>query len=1021
MVKDVIKIACLLLITAVCHAQTITFRTENGWKLDHALLALSAQSGVNIAFNPTDADDIAVPVRSFDKQSIESIASTLLKGTGLAFRLQGNRLVIYKSATPAQKRIIPPPPAPVAATSRNVVSGRVLTEDGIALPAASVRIKELNQYFTTDNYGNFTMLLSGISTFTLEISYVGYQQQMRKIEQLATDTILPIVFMKEVSLRLKNIEVTANRTFEGSSNSSLMITREMIEQTPALSLNDLLNQIPNRTMQAPSLQNVQNIQLRANFETTTYGKGAYELNNAFGVAIIMDGNNITNNMNMQTRNPGSYGVGISSFITSGNSWGLSGSGTTTYTGDYTYGGTDLRQIPPDNIESIEVISGVASARYGDLTDGAVVIERQAGISKGYFRTQIRDQATSASFSKGFRLSPKAGIMNASFSYVNSTFDNREKLKAYERMTSNVIWTNFYGKNKRLKSTTIVDYGRNLDGIKKDPDDESSAKVRFDSWNFSISNKANYRVNGSFVKNITLNLRYSEGHQYSYKEYDVNKAYILYTTATTTGIHEGSYAPGIYRGTNIIDGRPVTATAGLDMSNEFRTGTISHFLTIGGNYNYGRNKGLGQLADGEKPQLLAYVSTSGSQTPGMGERYYDYSRIVPQQDFGFYAEDVFKMRVSDRNLHVRAGGRVDIQNGKVTGSPRINTNYEVNKTLRVGLAYGIAFKSPALAQRYPGPSFQEIPLLNAYNGKEAESYSLIYVDRYDQTNKNLKPSQSQTLELSGQYRKDGFNVTANLYSKWNKNGITATGNYEVISLPAYTATYVEGAKPIVTIDSMKKYQLNRYSFQNILASTSRGIELIVSTPKVKAIATSFTISGGINSTNYRTTTSTWKTRPSDVTTTQSDYALMGLYPATNSTTTFSNGRVTSVTHIPKISLIVQFTAECTIISKTKTAESNGIPIAYRTIGYDYVAITKFDKNDPRYGYLYMPTSETNTNSAPNPIMNFHMSVGKEIRQRFKFAFNVYNVFNYQPWYQTSSNSYVFPNTAPTFGAELSVKI
>jgi len=715
MVKDVIKIVCLLLITAVCHAQTITFRTEKGWKLDHALLALSAQSGVNIAFNPADADDIAVPARSFDKQSIESIVSTLLNGTGLAFRLQGNRLVVYKSASPAQKRIIPPPPPPVAATSSNAVSGRVLTEDGTALPAASVRIKELNQYFTTDNYGNFTMLLSGVSTFTLEISYVGYQQQTRRIEQLATDTILPIVFMKEVSLRLKNIEVTANRTFEGSSNSSLMITREMIEQTPALSLNDLLNQIPNRTIQAPSLQNVQNIQLRANFEATTNGKGAYELNNAFGVAIIMDGNNITNNMNMQTRNPGSYGVGISSFITSGNSWGLSGSGTTTYTGDYTYGGTDLRQIPPDNIESIEVISGVASARYGDLTDGAVVIERQAGISKGYFRTQIRDQATSASFSKGFRLSPKAGIMNASFSYVNSTFDNREKLKAYERMTSNVIWTNFYGKNKRLKSTTIVDYGRNLDGIKKDPDDESSAKVRFDSWNFSISNKANYRVNSSFVKNITLNLRYSEGHQYSYKEYDVNKAYILYTTATTTGIHEGSYAPGIYRATNIIDGRPVTATASLDMSNEFRTGAISHFLTIGGNYNYGRNKGLGQLADGEKPQLLAYISTSGSQTPGMGERYYDYSRIVPQQDFGFYAEDVFKMRVYDRNLHVRAGGRVDIQNGKVTGSPRINTNYEVNKKLRVGLAYGIAFKSPALAQRYPGPSFQEIPLLNAYNG------------------------------------------------------------------------------------------------------------------------------------------------------------------------------------------------------------------------------------------------------------------------------------------------------------------
>ena len=109
MVKDVIKIACLLLVTAVCHAQTISFRTEKGWKLDHALLALSAQSGVNIAFNPADADAIAVPARSFDKQSIESIVTTLLNNTGLAYRLQGNRLVVFKSTTQVPKKIIMPP------------------------------------------------------------------------------------------------------------------------------------------------------------------------------------------------------------------------------------------------------------------------------------------------------------------------------------------------------------------------------------------------------------------------------------------------------------------------------------------------------------------------------------------------------------------------------------------------------------------------------------------------------------------------------------------------------------------------------------------------------------------------------------------------------------------------------------------------------------------------------------------------------------------------------------------------
>jgi outer membrane receptor protein involved in Fe transport len=1018
MVKDVIKIGCLLLITAVCHAQTISFRTEKGWKLDHALLALSAQSGVNIAFNPAEADHIAVPTRSFDKQSIESIVSTLLNGTGLAYRLQDKRLVVYKSAAAAPRRIVAP--TMTTATSRSIISGRILAEDGTALPSASIRLRELNQFFTTDHNGNFTIILYNAASFTLEISYVGYQQQTRSIEQLTSDTILPTVFLKEVSLRLKDIAVTATRTFEGSSNSSLMITREMIEQTPALSLNDLLNQIPNRAIAAPSLQNVQNVNLRASFAPTTDNRGAYQLNNAFGIAIIMDGNNITNNMNMQSYNPGYRGM-TNSFITSPQSFGLSGAnGDDNYSGDYTFGGTDLRQIPPDNIESIEVIAGVASAKYGDLTDGAIIIERQAGISKGYFRTQLRDAATTASFSKGFRLSEKAGVMNGSFNYVNSYFDSREKLKAYERINGNIIWTNYFGKNKRLKNTTIIDYGRNLDGIKRDPDDPASSKTRFDSWNLSLSDKVTYRVNGRFVKNITANVRYSEGHQYSYREWQVNNAYVLYTTATSTGIHEGTYAPGIYTAQAIVDGRPVTLNGSLDMANEFHTGRINHFLTIGGNYNWGRNKGLGQVSDPSLPRIGAYVNTT-SVSKSMGERYYDYTRVVPQRDLGFYVEDVFKTPIANRDLHVRAGARVDIQNGKISGSPRINTNYEINRNLRVGLAYGLAYKSPGLAMRYPGPSFTEIPLLNAYNGKEAESAALIYVYRYDPTNKNLKPSRSQTIELSGQYHKNGWNISGNIYGKWNTNGISTQTQYEKVELPVYSATYVAGSKPIIRQDSTRPFQMATNVFRNILKSNNYGAELIIATPKIRAIETSFTLATGINRTLSRTTVNTWAQRPGSAANTIPDYALSGLFPPSKEHTTYSNGRVTSVTHIPKISLIIQFTAEFTLISKTYTEARSGIPVAYMTNAYDIVYIDKFDKNDPKYGYLYLPETDRTSNRAPDPVMNFHMSVGKEIRKRFKFAFNVYNVFNYQPYYITPSNTYEFPNSSPTFGAELSVKI
>ena len=41
-------------------------------------------------------------------------------------------------------------------------------------------------------------------------------------------------------------------------------------------------------------------------------------------------------------------------------------------------GVDMRQISTDNIESVEVIRGIASAEYGDITSGAVLVNTKAG-------------------------------------------------------------------------------------------------------------------------------------------------------------------------------------------------------------------------------------------------------------------------------------------------------------------------------------------------------------------------------------------------------------------------------------------------------------------------------------------------------------------------------------------------------------------------------------------------------------------------------------------------------------------
>ena len=48
-------------------------------------------------------------------------------------------------------------------------------------------------------------------------------------------------------------------------------------------------------------------------------------------------------------------------------------------------GTDLRQIAADNIDNVEVIRGIPSAEYGDLTSGLVVVHSKMGVTPWQIR------------------------------------------------------------------------------------------------------------------------------------------------------------------------------------------------------------------------------------------------------------------------------------------------------------------------------------------------------------------------------------------------------------------------------------------------------------------------------------------------------------------------------------------------------------------------------------------------------------------------------------------------------------
>ncbi|UZJ66525.1 TonB-dependent receptor [Sphingobacterium sp. KU25419] len=236
----------------------------------------------------------------------------------------------------------------------------------------------------------------------------------------------------------------------------------------------------------------------------------------------------------------------------------------------------------------------------------------------------------------------------------------------------------------------------------------------------------------------------------------------------------------------VDNRPLNLNGRLEANAAAITGNILHRINFGANYSYDINRGVGRIADPSMPK---------KDLGARSERYYDFSLIHALQNIGIYAEDAMRSKLFGRDIAMRAGMRLDIMNGHASFSPRTNINYMLSETVNFGLAYGLAFKSPGIAQLYPGPVFNETILLNAYNGKESESLALIYLRRYEKDSKNLKSSFGQTLESSISWNKNGHNLRTNFFYKRNSRVISTVNEYTVINLPTYTATTVPGQNPL----------------------------------------------------------------------------------------------------------------------------------------------------------------------------------------------------------------------------------
>lgn len=898
------------------------------------------------------------------------------------------------------------------------IRGKVVGVDNKSLVGAKVTLVELEQTVSTDANGMYHLHIPkqiANAKNTLQIAFIGKKTKNISLV-LNAEGEVPTITLLDNSLALEEVPVVASQGQR--SNSSLVFDREMIERFPALSLNDLLNRLPNRKNAAPSVQEMQNLTLRGAFSKVDgRARNINELNNAFGVAIIIDDMALSNNGNMGGRNSGITGMSNATNAIRPSDYGVSGSpsSSTFYSGENVFGGIDLRQIPVENIESVEIISGVAPVRYGDISNGAVIVERQAGVTPAFFRVQIRSNATSYGLSKGFSLGRKLGMLNLDAGYVNSYADNRDKLKQYQRINGSALWTNYYGKERLVKQTISGTYNKIVDGVNKDPDDPNSAAVSFGGWSWNASSRTSVNINNSFINTVNFNLGASSSLQTTYREYFYNGAPVFYTDTLYSGIVEAEYASGVYDAVDHVENKPLNLNGRLEANGILYTGDIQHLLNFGANYGYDTNLGRGRIVDPSRPKK----DLSGAYS----DRYYDFSLLHAMHNVGIYIDDAVRTQLYGRDLNIRAGVRWDMMNGHSSFSPRTNISYKLADDMQVGLAYGLAFKSPGLAQLYPGPTFSDILLLNEFNGKVAESMVLFYVHRYDPVSKDLKSSIGQTLEASFNWNKNGHRLQTNLFYKKNSNVISNPEQRQVLILPEYEATRVPNQKPNIEVIGEKGYLVGNRQFNNDRSNVNWGIEVMYATPKLNSLMTSFSATAALTAANDRNPAleglyfNTETTKPNNL-------LHLGLYPISKGSNYLSRATLRSSTHIPKIRLIIELAADVELLNYSQRKLSDFYPKEYYTKDLTHYIIDRYDPTNADHVQMFEARREDfkKANAENNLIYwDFSLNMAKEIGKNLYLSFNVYNFLDYQPrFYIEGAGSVRAPNSGPNYGAQITYK-
>ena len=837
-----------------------------------------------------------------------------------------------------------------------------------------VNLKGTHIYDLTKEDGSFALDQIGEGKYIMLVSVLGYQSQEKEIDIQSSQTDLKF-YLNPSSLDLDEVTVTAQVSSSKAGSTTYKIGSQAIQQVQPISIADVLQLLPGGKAGQTNLASMAQVNLRNAGEHTDL--------NAFGTAVIVDGNQLSNDGNMQTK---------------GNN-------------NTANKGIDLRNISASSIESVEVVSGIASARYGNITSGAIIVNRKAGYSPFRFSFNNTPSSYQLGANKGFKLK-NGGFLNVDgdFTYSNSSPTSRKRY--YQRINAGLRWTKELSKKLKWNHNMSLRYGLGFDGQRKDPDEEVvQAEFENNSHSFNLTTNGNIKVLGKL--NYSINANYSR--QYGYKSI-VESGPSIIMESLVEGTFQTDYSPVVYTRKSESYGEPLNLNGRLETEQIFRTLGLRHNVSSGFAFSYDKNFGKGRVLDNK----------SNATAAGAGEREMNFYNAPASEVYSLYFQDDISLERENAHYILKLGLRYDNMLKKYNlYSPRLSFSAKYFEKYRVRLAYGISYRAPSMLQLYPGPKYFDVINLDSYSENELRRLAVVTSYIHQPTNEHLKPSKGITLEGGFDIEYKGFNFRLTGFSKEIKDGIASVSKLLTFDKQIWTTETVEGSNQLIAIptDEIVRVSSSFSDYKNTIISKTTGIELSVQFPKIEATKTSISLSGSYLKTNEKVESLKLGSSAKLTGASLNRYALYE-NPSYDQYSCLSN--VTIAQHVPQIKLMVTLRTETNWLTKRAVKKlPSPHPVAYYDIDGTYNDISEEDRTSDQYADLYRSFSFYKVASPPT-YFNFHLQIRKETKQGHSFSFYANNFLWYNPSYNgladvSGRRTISYLNSRISFGFGLNFKL